>query len=208
MISSSSLSTINSISVVMFITTTGIATCSQSKSPRGREGDIFCQVFPFSFFHIYLFFYLFVAFNFLSLLSYVPQYQHSQSHLPFSSFSHYTSGFLTPGLGTLCGPLCIISRPFSTSSMTHKLCFRFRHHPLFIVHPTPPLRSTGGDRFLITLPISSSDWLRQKLLVTPGTDVSLSPWLWLVFIIQRDGLGCVSVSEDQISSWLSFYQCW
>lgn len=96
--------------------------------------------------------------------------------------------------------LCIVSRPFCTTPVRHTLSFRFRQ--------PNPLMSCGYDRFLLTL-LVSSDWPRQVLPLTPGSDVSSSPWWWFVFTVRGDGLGCVTVfTEDQSSSWLSFYQHW
>lgn len=77
--------------------------------------------------------------------------------------------------------------------MTHVLCFRFGHCPLLLccllITSPPTPRSVRDNCYLLIIPSHPLiGWGENSY-----DDVSLSPWLRFVFIIQRDSLGCVTV---------------
>ncbi len=128
---------INSVNIDIFTITCAWLVPRANISPVKGEGYISykCSLFI----SITLFFlHLFFTFSFL-LSFFIHPSPSALNPIFLCHFFLTTYIFLTFGLSTLCGPLCIISGPFSISLMTHKLCFRFRHHSYRpIVYPTPP----------------------------------------------------------------------
>ncbi len=64
-------------------------------------------------------------------------------------------------------------KTFYKKKFVFQRCFMpvITHHPLLPstdTSPPTPLRRAGDGCFLLSLPVPSSDWLRQELPVTPG----------------------------------------
>lgn len=127
------------------------------------------------------------------------------SHLLKASFSSGIAGRLAEAcLPPIATCLDLMECEIATAPMA----FCVYNHSANIVHSKPPSPLPSGAS---ETPVSSSDCPLPPLIgrgTAAGDDVSLSPWLWFVFVIQRDSLGCVTVREDQSSSWLSFCRCW